>query len=796
MSQQIINNSETGLVVRGKINANFTELYTSGAALDVRVTANEADITDIYATAVFTNQLYADPVWLTSLSSNKLVGQIPLALIPPSALERMFVYGGPQVQPWLIGLTNVQVQTGDTVLMVNDNNKMWLVVDDTQLNVPAGFQVYTAGSAASVPWAGVTGTPTTLAGYGITDAWRTSGLTNITAVTVNGGSFVASLSSNYLYELTGANQRSVKLDNSEFEITYENGANVAKITTNGDAVEFGVLTNKINITGGVDPTVTYTAPKHKFTGVVSLLTAPANDNALVQILARDSVTGEVKYRTAASITSAAISGTVNRIAKFATVNSVGDSSISDVAGVVSLTVAPANDNALVQVLVRDTGTGEIKYRTVASLVNGTINRVAKFTAAGTVGDSSINDTGVAVFLTVAPANDNALVQVLARDTGTGEVKYRTVASIIASTVAGAINQIQYNNGASGFGANANFVWDIANGRLGVGTATPTARLQVAGGNINVELGWAVGLSGRFGSANGNILFNSGTADNIAFAETASNTYTFGKIAAINTALVNNILTLVTNTGNVGIGTASPFSTFHVVSTTTDIARFQYQDGANFPRLNVFAGAATKLVLQLDGSVSVPDFSIGTVGSPNLLFIKASTTGNVGIGTTSPQALLHLIGNIRMDNGAKLYSINNDGASWFLADSGTPRFVVSSVGAITISNLTGSGNSTVSVNAGGTLFRSTALTFEDITENLIIGDGKNIFTGLITGTKFGSLASNKLSLWGATPDVQPTNTIVAAARVVGGGGTINVTDTFGGYNFGQVVAALKRLGALA
>ncbi len=52
MAQQIINNSETGLAVRTKINANFTEVYTNVAALDVRVTANEGAITVLQADVV------------------------------------------------------------------------------------------------------------------------------------------------------------------------------------------------------------------------------------------------------------------------------------------------------------------------------------------------------------------------------------------------------------------------------------------------------------------------------------------------------------------------------------------------------------------------------------------------------------------------------------------------------------------------------------------------------------------------------------------------------------------------
>lgn len=38
---------------------------------------------------------------------------------------------------------------------------MYYVKDDTKLNSEAGYEIYTAGAAASVPWTGITGLPAT-----------------------------------------------------------------------------------------------------------------------------------------------------------------------------------------------------------------------------------------------------------------------------------------------------------------------------------------------------------------------------------------------------------------------------------------------------------------------------------------------------------------------------------------------------------------------------------------------------------------------------------------------------------
>ena len=78
----------------------------------------------------------------------------------------------------------------------------------------------------------------------------------------------------------------------------------------------------------------------------------------------------------------------------------------------------------------------------------------------------------------------------------------------------------------------------------------------------------------------------------------------------------------------------------------------------------------------------------------------------------------------------------------------------------------------------------------------LSDTRNIILGTTTGTKIGTETSQKLSLWNATPDVQPTTAITAAAFVANTSGISDDTATFGGYTIGQIVAALKRIGALA
>ena len=81
-------------------------------------------------------------------------------------------------------------------------------------------------------------------------------------------------------------------------------------------------------------------------------------------------------------------------------------------------------------------------------------------------------------------------------------------------------------------------------------------------------------------------------------------------------------------------------------------------------------------------------------------------------------------------------------------------------------------------------------------DVTIANTFNLIFSVTTGTKIGTATSQKLSLWNATPNVQPTNAIAAAAFVANTSGIVDDTATFGGYTMGQVVAALQRIGALA
>ena len=97
---------------------------------------------------------------LANFDASKITsGTIDIDRLPKAALERMVVVADDAAR---FKLTTATVQAGDTV-KVTATNKMYLVKDDSKLNTEAGYEPYTAGSASSVPWSGVTGRPSTFA---------------------------------------------------------------------------------------------------------------------------------------------------------------------------------------------------------------------------------------------------------------------------------------------------------------------------------------------------------------------------------------------------------------------------------------------------------------------------------------------------------------------------------------------------------------------------------------------------------------------------------------------------------
>lgn len=82
-------------------------------------------------------------ITIPSIDAASITGVLPLNTIPQGALERLVHVANKAAR---FKLTTAQVQTGDSVIQ-DDTGVMYVVVDDTKLNVDAGYQEYKAGTA-------------------------------------------------------------------------------------------------------------------------------------------------------------------------------------------------------------------------------------------------------------------------------------------------------------------------------------------------------------------------------------------------------------------------------------------------------------------------------------------------------------------------------------------------------------------------------------------------------------------------------------------------------------------------
>lgn len=103
------------------------------------------------------NGFDASKITSGTLSADRLPN-IPIEKLPTGALERMFIASTESAAVALV--TSEGAQDGDVVQVTGNSNQMYFVVDDKATTFANIFRVFTAGTATSVPWSGVTGAPT------------------------------------------------------------------------------------------------------------------------------------------------------------------------------------------------------------------------------------------------------------------------------------------------------------------------------------------------------------------------------------------------------------------------------------------------------------------------------------------------------------------------------------------------------------------------------------------------------------------------------------------------------------
>ena len=195
--------------------------------------------------------------------------------------------------------------------------------------------------------------------------------------------------------------------------------------------------------------------------------------------------------------------------------------------------------------------------------------------------------------------------------------------------------------------------DSTNNRLGVGTGSPDKNLEVASsGDTTLRITDTRNTSYTIGDSKGAVEFywedGSGSFPAVASSINCFTADTFGSAGGLNFKTHNgaNLGTRMTldETGNVGIGTTSPssFAKLHLASTgTTGL----YVDGSQTSDANIFdmvvrngTDSVTAITSKRTGAndAAALTFSTQATGGSLAERMRIDSSGNVGIGTSSPQ----------------------------------------------------------------------------------------------------------------------------------------------------------------
>lgn len=246
--------------------------------------------------------------------------------------------------------------------------------------------------------------------------------------------------------------------------------------------------------------------------------------------------------------------------------------------------------------------------------------------------------------------------------------------------------------------------DITNDVLIGGSSTASAKIRL-GGTTNADsffnTGGNVGIGTTSTTARLDISGNASLSGTLSFRGTTDpkidilNGESFGIRTSVGGSSLSEKFTILNN-GNVGIGTIVPVAGLQVFSGNAVIGS-PSQAGPNYLQLvHAGSGATNRGFISFANSTSSPEgeFIFGTSGGTNLSAYYNSaevftirSTGNVGIGSITPGALLDVAGNVRtstqfLGNGSD--TVSAPSFSW----NGDPNTGMFTPGADTIGLTTG------------------------------------------------------------------------------------------------------------
>ena len=196
------------------------------------------------------------------------------------------------------------------------------------------------------------------------------------------------------------------------------------------------------------------------------------------------------------------------------------------------------------------------------------------------------------------------------------------------------------------------------GNVGIGTTSPSAKLEVEGNILP-----ASNVSYSLGSSTKSFLF--------------TNTYAVSSAGALQILAGGTERMRITSLGNVGIGTTSPGAKLQIGSATyapnANLGNnlLQIKSASGFAYLTIGNGDSANATSYIGGASGFIVLGSVTDAGVTSEHIRMTNTGNVGIGTASPSEKFEVVGNVKLpSNGALILNNANNNNQMYIRNGGS------------------------------------------------------------------------------------------------------------------------------